>query len=121
MATTSRATAGGPPAPSSAVIDAPRPVIDRVPSFNAWLRDTGVVPEGETWVLARRTPGMVERYGASTVFFTQKRYAELEEEHRVMMRDDTIGQIILAQNTLNGGPSLREMMTLAFEAGRSAR
>lgn len=88
----------------------------KVPSFNDWVKAKGYAPNGK-WVLAKRTPRTLARYPDST-FFTQKRYDQLVEEHRVEQRAEII-QIGLEQ--LGHGMSLASAMMHIFEAGRAAR
>ena len=85
-------------------------------SFNEWLKTNNHIGPSGKWVLARRTTRMVMRYSEDTVFFTQKRHAELVEEHRVALREDTLFNIGLEHGTSNF-----DALRTAFEAGRKAR
>lgn len=88
----------------------------KVPPFNAWLQEEGHAPHGR-WVLARRTKRIVERYGEDVVCFSQKRVAELNEQHRVLVRDEALAQ--MRKDFAKVG--LEAIMVAAYEAGRTQR
>lgn len=42
---------------------------------------------GSNWVLARRTPNIVRRYGENVICISKQRYAAIEKEYRALYGD----------------------------------
>lgn len=42
---------------------------------------------GKNWVIARRTPNIVRRYGEDVICVSRKRYAQIEREYRTLYGD----------------------------------
>lgn len=94
----------------------------RVPSnFTAWLVGIGELKLGQTWVLARRTPRIIERYGPDVRCFGKVEYAKLEERYRVAKRTDTLAEIAKWFPPARVPTDIiARALIEAFEAGRAA-
>jgi hypothetical protein len=95
----------------------------RTPSnFTAWLVGIGELKVGQTWVLARRTPRILDKYGPDVRCFGKVEYDKLEERYRIEKRTDTLAEIAKRFPPARvPTETIALALTEAFEAGRAAR
>lgn len=88
------------------------------PNFNHWLREQGVVKEGQRWLLARPSAHLRSRYGEDTVFLSKARHDELNQQHKDALRDQTLDAIA---NEFHVPATYEDALVAAFKAGQIAR